>query len=67
MAIILLIFKPAMLYFILKMARERELDRGGAQGTSLIDSFPSFGNWKPNHGVTTTASFQNYQATDNSV
>merc|ERR1711884_612898 len=66
MAIIILILKPLILYVTLKMARERELDRGG-QNPSVVDSFPSFGNWKsaPN---TTTAAYQNtggYQATDN--
>jgi hypothetical protein len=67
MSIILLVFKPVMLYLTIKMARERELDRGAVQGTSMVDSFPSFGNWKPSSGITPTATFQNYQATDNSV
>jgi hypothetical protein len=59
MAIILVVLKPFMVYFILHLARERELDNGGQNG-SLVDSFPSFGNWgKSGYGPTTTATYQN--------
>ena len=59
--------KPFMVYIILKLARERELDHG-VQSRSLVDSFPTFGNWKVNHNVTPHATFQNsnngYQQSD---
>jgi hypothetical protein len=60
MAIFLLVLKPIFIFLILKIAREIELNSGG-QTTSLVDSFPSFGNWKTNHS-TTTAQYQSNQS-----
>ena len=59
MAIILLILKPFMVLFILRLARDCELDHGEGQNASLVDSFPSFGNWKSGYGPTSTATYQN--------